>query len=980
MAKSTKITILVLICYFPTSVLNSSPILIATIPDMPTKAINRCEMNPTTRQFWVIGDQRTEKIFSFFITNSPSINSEFSPTQPNEINRIKTIDSDYILIAGNKGIKLKLASDLENDVGLPPIKLSTNSISSIVHIKGTEIICCNIEDFRTLYKFLYTSMNEIGNFNDNGMPVGLNEVYHHLNSNFLYLAGDEAYISSVDYSNLQFVKIVWVAPSSMKAIGKGVKKDEIWYITNTSFYIGDLKTQQQQESYINIVTGKIRKFDTVSETDLVFLWDKNTPRLYCFKFVRGGGSTNLVWSYDGQHYNSESSLAFCFDKKTNYIILNKQLTIEIITDPGTGLDCSLDPNCLKCGYVDNFCIECKAGFKIKSGKCEERCGEGFFYNKNENLCKESPCISPKIFDGVSFCQTCTSNQFADEGSNSCVDCEIRYVAGCSTCDHLKCLGCSARYKYNVGLNNCKKCLEFSTKINDTTCLCKEIRCCQKDAEYFLGEACYAISTVPEKWGLYKTELGLTIKKCQKEKCKNCKNNYLICKDPEKEEEQEKPEENIDAIQTKLEESEKYTVLTQEIVSSGALLLGFEGGGGGAASTTQNVRILCLLRFINIDFGDGLENKWENKNEKIKKEIMTVGKKSGGKFARYGFSFYPSILLWVKLLFYFISWMNFVFRKIILFSFGYRILTKTICWYFHLSKKIHFVIFNSCFVELFVLQVRVILHFKIQKETSWFNLFYFFIILLSFFLLCLDLLKFVNVTLKLSQPKIVKILANGTKTLDALDFGHRTNIQKKNLKIDKKSSFSLIKETDFAIEINLLSEFQTKNLKKNFFKTKIHKLLHYLRLGLMILILVSLQQIPTATIFLLAIIELIGLIFTIYTQFNYKYMLWLPFVHKIFTNVGMLVFLFSISFMTFKGKITGEEQSIILILFMLLSLIEKIFLVLRIAVGIGCLIWYKIRKSEKKEFVRRGEEVFAVLKDQTPTRTMDRKSKIEGKKN
>lgn len=955
-----KIALITFLCYLPKTIFTTTGTLTDTISNLPTKRILRCQFNPTTKKFWITGSERNKKIFSIDFSSTPLINGQFSPSQPGTISRIEPFGSNSLLLAGSFGINLRLASDPENEIGMPPTKLPTKKVSAIIHIRGTELVCANLSDLKTFYKFLFTTMTEIGNVNDADMPENLNNVYHHLNSNFVYLPGAKPYISCVDYTNLQFVKFGVVSAENIKWTTRGVRKDEIWYITDVSFFIANLLTQQQEESYLNLVIGKFRKLEPIFESDLVFLWEREAPVLYCYKFERGGGAASLIWNYSSEHYvdsQTYKSLAFCFFQEKNLIVLNRKITIEIISDSGSGLDCSSETNCQKCGYINNFCIECKTGFKIKAGKCVERCGEGFYYSKEENLCVASPCENSRIFDGYSFCQTCTINQYADEDSNSCIDCSSKYSSGCMTCDYSQCLSCSDNQILNFEKIKCESCPENFSKENETRCNCKNIKCCLADKEYFFEEKCEPISSVPEEWGLEKTDAGLKIKKCLKENCKNCKENFSICKDPiEKDGQTELPQETVNTIQNQLQRSEEYKKPIQEIISSAALFFGLDGGGS-IASTTQNLRVIGLMRFLGVDFGAGLESNWSNEDPDLEKEIMFLGKKYGDKLAKYGVSFYPSKILLIKTIIYIFSWLNFLIGNFALFIYGPRVLTKLICWYFHLSKKLHFVIMNSCFVELLFLQIRVVLQFKINKETSWFNTIYYNFILLSFFLFCIDLLAILKVILRLSQPKITKRFPTGTKNLEVLDFGTQVSIKTNKREIDKSESYNLIKKTNFAIQLNILSDFRPKNHNKNFDKIKMHKLFHFLRIGILVTILVGLQQIPAASIFLLILMELSGFLFTLITQIKYKYMFWLPFTHKIITNLGMMIFLFTVSILTYDSKVSGAKQSTILIVFIFLSAIENLFMVIELIKDVFYFFWYRTKKIKRKFFVKEGEEVY-----------------------
>lgn len=930
--------------------LSLAPREIKTIQNNPFKHTFRCVEDPYSEKFWLTGmHKNSAKLISLDLSKSLEITNSYTTAKPAILFRFEPINKKYFILAGENGAYLRDYSDPESELTLPPA-FKNKKIEAVKYIPLTNFFLTSLRLQESVYLSSYITMLEISTKSSPGMPKEINNFYQKPKTDFLCYGNEAPYISTIQYTNMNYVKILVEVTQTVGWIKEGLEKNVFFFISDTSFFSVNFTKGEIIESYLGLTAGKFRLIVNVYGSRIVILFERETPSLICFDLIKGGSAQEL-WSYQGEHYWESNkkfeSYTFCFNHYNNLALIPKGANLQILEDPRTDLNCPSGLNCQKCGYKDNFCVKCFSGFKIKAGNCVEICGGDFFYDSRNNLCKPNPCESPLIYDGIGTCYKCEPNQYHKESTNSCEKCEKKFGTGCLSCNHFQCSSCSGQLILSDQKDKCISCpSSFYQKI-DKKCVCTDVRCCNSSNEYFYKQRCHSNSLIPENWGLHKISFGNTIRKCFRGGCKNCKLNYLDCKDPNLLLQKNSFGSFIIQVEKVLESLQNYSVPISSFFSAVSCFFGFKHGSSIAASS-QKVQIISYLRFLNIDYGNSAEILWENKNPKIREEIDRTGVKIGDKLNRYGVTHFPNITKKIKLGIYLLTWvLNVVLPQIFIY-YGLKRSDKFFIKTKNFLNKIWFGVFNSFLIDFLFSGSRVMLHLKTTKNKF---IPYYFFTMMWFTFLITDLMATLKTTLylkKTEKKELEKEKVNRKDIKKASGLDQIISII--NRKFDKNEGKEKI-AFENVIENHLLTNLQ-KNKIKGFDLAKYEKFLHFMRCGIFMFLLVSMQQIVPVCIILLILFELLNLIFIIYVQIKNRSFIWTAFFHKIFSHAGMILFLLAVmDFVYFQNFIDNGNKSAIVSMMALLAIGENFFLILDIL-----RVFYEFAKEKYNEKKIKFEKV------------------------
>lgn len=913
----------------------SSPSIVKTIINIPFKNIFRCVEDPYTNKYWIAGTNKNiAKFFTLDLTNTLNIENLYTTTNPEIVTRIELVNDKYMIIAGQNGIYLREKSDPETELGLPPA-YQFNYIEAMMYIPQTEFFIACLSILESVFLSSYLTMQEISNKSSPGMPKDINNFYFRTLTDFVCYGSSQPYISAIQYTNMNYIKILVDISSAanVRWIKSGFKKNEFAFISDFSFYSVDFNQGNIVESYTGLTGGNFRLFEMLAGSRIIFMYEKLNPALFCYDLVENGNAQQL-WSTFGVKYVENSviyeSFTFCYNSITDTLFMQSDTNFLLIGESGSGLDCSASPNCEKCGYKDNFCIKCNSGFKSKERKCVETCGENFYYDIRLNLCTISPCEAPLNYDGTGSCFNCEENQFFKESDKSCEDCTKKFGTECQKCTEAHCSNCTENFTLSEEKDKCfpDSCPGKNYELISNKCICIEISCCDNSKEYFYKRRCHSIKSIPKYWGLYKSHLGNTIRKCFRKNCEDCKEDYLNCKDKKNFVSKNSFEKFIFELTKFLDNFINFSVPFSYLFSAALSFFGIQHGSSIAAST-QKVQIISYLRFINIDYGDWIEIVWENKNPKIREKIDRKGTKIGDKLNRYGVTFIPNIFTKIKLGSYIIAWLIKNINSVLFWFSWLTFSKKKNMWIKEFFEKIWLALFNSFVVELLFFGSRVILFVKFNE--SW-TIYYYIFTIIWFTMLISDILLILKVTFgyKFTEKNFLEKdeSISGMK----LQINEEKN-DKQNFNINNK-----------VVETHLLTHLK-KNKVDGLELAKYEKFLNFARCCLFMVLLVSMQQLVPVSIALLFLFELSNLVFFIFLQIKNCSLIWISFVHKIFTHLGMMIFLLVISDYSFSKKIfNNSSQYLIVTLMTVLTIGENIFLGLNVLIGF--FIFFKVKFCKK----------------------------------
>lgn len=182
--------------------------------------------------------------------------------------------------------------------------------------------------------------------------------------------------------------------------------------------------------------------------------------------------------------------------------------------------------------------------------------------------------------------------------------------------------------------------------------------------------------------------------------------------------------------------------------------------------TQSVKLLGLLRFININMGKKAEDFMDNISgysessidhlKQLKKEAIQVSKSTRGKLTKKRVKFFSSSKEYLKLSLYLVSSIINMISQLILLKMKKRkeiILTFAYLIYYH--RRIHFILFNMVILNLYFIGLRTIVHSQFKNLDFKQSIQY----LITFgSLLCslIDFYSIKSVTSRLRRPILSKI--------------------------------------------------------------------------------------------------------------------------------------------------------------------------------------------------------------------------------
>lgn len=969
-------------------ILCPDPTLITTIPNSPTKNINICKFDYTNGKFWIIGfELNTKKTYEFDLGASPSIVQSYGTTEPNEPGRLEMIEPNHLLIAGKRGIHLRLKTDPSTPL-TPGVALATAEIASVTHVLGTNFFCATTKNTRVFHKFDYTTMAEVDSKDDPKIPWDMNNSYYQAGTNFYFLGGDDIFVTGVDYTNLQITSPIVTSTANVKYVESNDRKNEIVFLTNDAGFTVDVAQGQYINSYALLTHGKNKSIKGVLYTNVKLVFGRVEHAVYCVD-LKDNDSYDMLWKYLTNPFTENSgtwkrdSNDFCYNPVNNRFMINNLLDLRILEDSNSSVSCIGAPICEQCRYKDNFCVKCQSGYKLKYGKCEILCGEGFFYENLTKLCRAHSCDNSQHFNGSS-CFSCGSDQYLIEESATCKDCKIDYGDECLECNYNSCKTCKETFVLSEDKKSCVCPLNFKLengkcicpgnfklengecicpqgfkieegkclcpenfKLENKQCVCKKPICC-KDNEFYLNKKCYPNEGIKIGHGLYKLKIGKSIAPCWQNNCKLCKEDYKICKDDQS------LSNRVDVLKNINNFIRKFTGYANTVLnaaSSMALMVGIDSEGV-LVTSTQNLKLLGNLKFINLNFGKNIEESEQNKNKEKLNKILRLGKKTGDKLTKFNIDFFPDITMGIKMMIYYLCWIIKIYIWILLTIFKEKAITKKSCWTIYILKKIKFVIFNASFFEFIFFQSRVLLHLDLNKQNGiMFNMYYL-MVSGAMLLLVFDILKVLQRIRKIKQPLLIEI--NPIKK----NSKQKSDTEKIETEfLDRSATLNFVQNSNYPLDSFILSEFNPNSSSKGFKFFKYFKLIHYLRASFFMIFITSLQQLVVVSVCAMILVEVFCFLYLMITQLKFRYLNWITFTHKLLSHLSLSIFLVLAYALLSDGESSIKDQGIIILTMIAVFVIENLFLCINFGKIVFIQFWFKFSKKSRYILQSTKEKVY-----------------------
>lgn len=464
--------------------------------------------------------------------------------------------------------------------------------------------------------------------------------------------------------------------------------------------------------------------------------------------------------------------------------------------------------------------------------------------------------------------------------------------------------------------------------------------------------CKEIENAPEGYGL-SDDGDLTLLSCKKENCKNCKKNYKICMDKS----------GISSIITNfgnnIFKAENYKGPPEDLISSLALVTGLDDGGS-IATSSQNLKLIEKLKYINLNFGNKTDVYDKNKIKNIRNEIIKNTKYSRKKLDKLGTKFYPNTLDIVKLFLYLLSTILKIFIYCFVMMMGRKIANKRMANIIYWQRKIHFSLYNSCYASLTFLSVRVT-QLDLKKNPSFMKSIYYYIMMSYMMILVYDtwgILKIIMIKKKKNLKNDININNKNDDTAEKSIISRRKTINPKKLIIDKTETLRLIKNSSLAVEIFLCTDFKEEKLNDKLFSIfKYYKFLHFFRIILFNISIVTLQNMPFFNLFLLLVYELATLLYISYFQTRSGSLKLKIFLYRLWSHISMMIALIFAIYLATKEKIEKEEQNFFYYILIIMTVIENIFLFSNLSlipISLVKRFACKNKKKEKKGDVKKEE--------------------------
>lgn len=193
---------------------------------------------------------------------------------------------------------------------------------------------------------------------------------------------------------------------------------------------------------------KIHKMELVGEGDVIMIASGVNKKIVFYDLSTKNLLTGVINS-------NEEIVSFCYDQKDSligvYESINDKIEMYQYDAPG-GLICA-DPDCDRCGFKNNYCLECKNGKILEKGICVLNCEETRKPNIFLNLCTLYYCRAGE-FNYQGGCVSCPVNKILDTGDGICYTCEEKnpFCASCKGGSFV-CEVCENGYELNVGGGN-----------------------------------------------------------------------------------------------------------------------------------------------------------------------------------------------------------------------------------------------------------------------------------------------------------------------------------------------------------------------------------------------------------------------------------------------------------------------------------------------------------------------------------------------
>lgn len=409
-----------------------------------------CKPIPNSHDYMIGGYTNTKNFAMITLDSSSSLDKNFLiPSFTNKISRMIAIQPGILFLVGNYGAR-KVDSANGNLLG---------SISALHNVKSNALALLQNTDFLIsagyddqLYRqYKASDLTKIGG--DTNLGVFKCRILYQrgLSPIILYSSSPGSSVRSIDYTNRNINSnvITETSTDSITKIMQGRKKNEIIFSGTEAQVIegNDVNGQSIYVHKLSSTSSSIYEFYLVSGGDVLAAAISSAKKI---NFYDLGLKTKFTY----QISSSGMIISFCYDdSKTLFSVYNNDMmdVFQYVQD----VVCS-DSNCVRCGFKDNYCLECGPGWIRESGICVQNCPQNKYHNIFSGICEHNPCATDNIFfDGN--CYLCASPSIFDERDATCY----------STCQDRdpKCWNCKAG---TVECNNCVDGYEF-----DASGICKE---------------------------------------------------------------------------------------------------------------------------------------------------------------------------------------------------------------------------------------------------------------------------------------------------------------------------------------------------------------------------------------------------------------------------------------------------------------------------------------------------------------------------
>lgn len=409
-----------------------------------------CNQIPNSEQYMLAGYTSSKNFAVITISSSSAVDKNFLISGfSSRVSRLIDIEPGVLFMVGSNGARKVNSSDGSLIKSISA--MSSVKINAVTLIHNTDFLVLVGYSDKLYRQYKTSDLSKIGIDTNVGVERARILLQRGFSPILLYSCSPGSSVSSIDYTNRSINPSVLTASStdSIMKIIQGRKKNEILFSGTDSQVIegNDITGQLIGVHTLLASTSSIFEIHLISGGDILVAGVSSAYKVLFYDLKQ-----NLKLSYVIN--SSDRTFTFCHnDSKTLFSVYNndKMDIYQYVQD----VACT-DSNCVKCGFRDEYCLECGTGWIREGGNCVKNCPQDKYYNTFSKICEQTPCAADHVFFGGN-CYLCPSPKIFDERDSTCYsNCQDRDPK-CGNCKAgtVECKDCVSGYEFDAA-GVCKK--------------------------------------------------------------------------------------------------------------------------------------------------------------------------------------------------------------------------------------------------------------------------------------------------------------------------------------------------------------------------------------------------------------------------------------------------------------------------------------------------------------------------------------------